>query len=183
MNGELERAAELLRRRNALDADLAEIMGRPMTSGHLGEWIAGEIFDIELEESAVTPRFDGHFRAGPLHGRTVNIKWYRKRENLLDTVAVDDLDYYLVLTGPAAAPESSRGRTRPWVIAAVYLFDAQQTRNEQLTRGIKTGTASSVLAAAWQQAEIFPRPTNPVLPLTDEHSRLLRLFAHDEGAT
>ena len=48
----LARAAALLRARNAIDAELAELTGRPMTSGHLGEWIAAQIFDIELEASA-----------------------------------------------------------------------------------------------------------------------------------
>jgi hypothetical protein len=38
----LARAAALLRERNAIDAELARLIQRPMTSGHLGEWIAVE---------------------------------------------------------------------------------------------------------------------------------------------
>jgi hypothetical protein len=45
-----------------------------MTSGHLGEWIAVQVLDIELEVSAVSAGIDGHFRSGPLQGRTVNVK-------------------------------------------------------------------------------------------------------------
>jgi hypothetical protein len=34
----------------------------------------------------------GRFRAGPLAGRTVNIKFYGKREGLLDTADLPALD-------------------------------------------------------------------------------------------
>ncbi len=44
--------AQLLRERNAIDAEIAAITHRPMTSGHLGEWIATQNFDIHLERSA-----------------------------------------------------------------------------------------------------------------------------------
>lgn len=87
-----------------------------MTSGHLGEWIAARIFDIKLESSAATPGIDGRFRSGLLQDRTVNIKWYLKREGLLDTTASKALDYYLVPTGPPSAAVSSRDTTRPWCI-------------------------------------------------------------------
>jgi hypothetical protein len=42
----------------------------------------------------------------------VNIKWYLKREGLLDTSESVRLDYYLVLAGPRSAAASSRGSTR-----------------------------------------------------------------------
>lgn len=71
----LAQAATLLRQRNAIDVELARLIHRPMTSGYLGEWIAAQIFDIELEASAVAAGIDGRFRSGPLQGRTVNIKW------------------------------------------------------------------------------------------------------------
>lgn len=76
----VRRAAELLRDRNAIDADLARIIARPVTAGHLGEWIASVVFDIELESSASAKGIDGRFRTGPLHGRTVNVKWYMKHQ-------------------------------------------------------------------------------------------------------
>lgn len=37
---ELQQIAELLRERNVVDAKIAAIIGRPMATGHLGEWIA-----------------------------------------------------------------------------------------------------------------------------------------------
>lgn len=81
----MRRIAQLLRERNGIDEEIAAITRRPMTSGHLGEWIAAQIFDIQLEQSAVAAGIDGIFRSGPQQGRTVNIKRYLKRESLLDT--------------------------------------------------------------------------------------------------
>ena len=49
----LARVGALLHERNAIDAELARLTQRPMTSGHLGEWIAAQVFGIELEASAV----------------------------------------------------------------------------------------------------------------------------------
>jgi hypothetical protein len=59
----LAQVAALLRERNAIDVQLAQIMNRPMTSGHLGEWIATRVFDVELEASAVAAGIDGCFRS------------------------------------------------------------------------------------------------------------------------
>jgi len=130
----LARAGALLRERNMIDAELARLIQRPMTSGHRGEWIAARVFDIELEDSAVAAGIAGRFRSGPLQGKTVNIKWYLKREGLLDTTESTALDYYLVLSGPPSVAVSSRGTTRPWCIEAVFLFDARQLRSEQIMR-------------------------------------------------
>jgi hypothetical protein len=65
-----------------------------MIAAHLGEWIAAQVFDIELEQSAVTATIDGRFRSGPLQGCTVNVKWYLKQEDLLDMSESSALDYY-----------------------------------------------------------------------------------------
>jgi len=110
VGGELiRRVAELLRERNAIDASIAQIIGRPVASGHLGEWAASQIFDIDLEESASAAGIDGRFRAGPLQGHTVNIKWYMKHQGLLDTTESAALDYYLILAGPPVS-----GRILAW---------------------------------------------------------------------
>lgn len=174
--------AGLLRERNAIDAKIASIVGRPMATGHLGEWIASRVFGIELEPSAVTAGIDGVFRAGALAGTTVNVKWYLKREGLLDTSESARLDYYLVMTGPAGAAASSRGAMRPWCVDAVYLFDARQLRAEQEARGVKRGVASSVLKSQWAAAEIWPIAANPQLTVSDEQGRLLALFRSERLA-
>jgi hypothetical protein len=116
------------------------------------------------------------FRSGLLRGATVNVKWYLKREGLLDTSESARLDYYLVLTGPPSAAGSSRGAIRPWCIEAAFLFDAGQLRDEQIQRGVKRGVASSVLKSQWAAAEIYPRAANPQLPITPGQAELLKLF-------
>ena len=49
---ELKSIAMLLRYRNEIDARIAEIVGRPVVAGHLSDWIAAAILDIELEPAA-----------------------------------------------------------------------------------------------------------------------------------
>lgn len=176
-NDGLSRIAELLKDRNRIDGEIARVVQRPMTSGHLGEWIAAEIFDVELMPSASEIAIDGRFRSGPLAGRTVNVKWYLQREGLLDMTVSEVLDEYLVMTGPIGAAASSHGRTRPWRIDAVYVFDARALRDDLLGRGRLVGTASSVCNQLWTEAEIYPEPRSSRLPLTDEQVEGLRLFS------
>ena len=177
---ELRRIANLLNERNRIDGEIAEHIGRPMTSGHLGEWIAAEIFDVRLKQSASAAAWDGHFRLGPLRGRSVNVKWYLRREGILDLTSPLMPDDYLVMTGPTGAATSSLGGTRPWRIDSVYLFDAMELRDDVLARGRKVGTASSVRAALWGQAEIYPEPVTPRWVLKEDQVEALRMFAPTE---
>jgi hypothetical protein len=174
-NGELEQLAELLRHRNRVDAAIGRLLNRPMTAGHAGEWIASRIFDIQLEPTAVTKAIDGRFRTGPLTGRTVNVKWYLKHQSLLDMTVDPVLDYYLVLTGPKVTARDDR-TLRPWVITAVYLFDAHQLLAEQRDRGVKVGVASGVRKAQWEAAELYPTATTTLYTLTREQRAQLVLF-------
>jgi len=131
----LEHLAQLLKQRHAVTRQITDIIGRPARIGHIGEHIAAEIFEIELAESAVHKGTDGVFRSGPLEGRTVNIKWYAKRESFL-YIREDALpNYYLVLTGPQTEVMTSRGEARLWCIESVYLFDAQSLLPTLHTRG------------------------------------------------
>lgn len=173
---ELAQIARLLTERNAIDDTIAAIIDRPMTAGHLGEWIAAQVFDIELERSASTAAIDGRFRSGPLQDQTVNVKWYLKQEGLLDISESDAPDYYLVLTGPRSSLLTSRGGIRPWRIDHVYLFHAPSLLAEQRSRGVKTGVAASVRKSQWTSIEIYPDQINPLLPLSDRQLQLLELF-------
>ncbi|QSB14165.1 hypothetical protein JQS43_21990 [Natronosporangium hydrolyticum] len=173
---DLARVAELLHQRNTIDEQITQIIKRPVASGHLGEWIAAWVFDIELETSASTAAVDGRFLTGKLQGRTVNIKWYLKREGLLDMTTADVPDYYLVMTGPAGPAASSRGGSRLWRIDNVYLFDARQLLSDQLARGVKVGVASSVPQSWWKAAEIYPTANDAVLAVSREQAAMLALF-------
>jgi hypothetical protein len=169
---EVVRVAELIRERNRIDAALSACVRRPALPGHLGDWIAARIFGVELEPETTAKGVDGRFA----DGRTVNIRWYLKRDNLLD-LREDGPDCYLVLTGPKAPEESSLGAVRPLAIDAVYLFDAAAVVADLRARGRKIGVASSVRGHVWEAAEVYPRH-NPAFVLTLEQRELLALFSH-----
>lgn len=175
MMRDLTRLADLLRQRNDLDREIAALTGRPALPGHLGEYIAAAIFDIELHPSAVSKGSDGRFRSGPLAGRTVNVKWYSAFCGLLD-IRPDALpEYFLVLAGPRTPAVSSRNTTLPLVIASVYLFQAA-TLVHALTGRVKIGVATSVAIPFWDAAELYPTNRNTCFPLSDEQRRLLSSF-------
>jgi hypothetical protein len=44
----LERLAELLRERNRISTEIAALIGRLALNSHVGEYIASQVFDIEL---------------------------------------------------------------------------------------------------------------------------------------
>ena len=171
---QMQRLAELVRQKNHADGRIAEVISRPATTGHFGEFIASEIFGIELHDSAAERGSDGRFVSGPLSGKAVNIKYYTKNESTLAMDIGSALDFYLVLTGPRSAAATSRGKTRPWVIEAVYLFDASLLLRK-LTSRIDP-YATSVRREFWDAAEIYPR-SNPSFPLTETQREMLALFS------
>lgn len=172
----VRQVAKLILERNAIDDRIAHIIKRPALAGHLGEWLASQVFDVDLEASASEEAIDCRFAAGALAGKTVNVKWYAKREGPLDLTSSELLDYYLIFTGPKGTAMRSAGGTRPLFIDACYLFDARALLRHQIERGAKVGIASSVPAAEWDAAEIYPQPTNRVLPVGPEQIELLKLL-------
>ncbi len=169
--------AELLKTRNKIDTKIAKIIGRPAERGHIGEYVAGRIFDIESEESANNPSVDGYFRSGKLAGKSVNIKTYGKRESILD-IRVDNLpNYYLVLTGSKSVAASSKGTVRPWVIDEVFLFEAKPLVEGLRRNKLKhIGTATSVKQIYWNRARIYPVSSNYPMRLSESQQDWIRLF-------
>ena len=173
---DLDHLGRLLKQRNQVDKEIASIIGRPAHSGHIGEFVAARIFDIELNESASNKGIDGHFARGPLAGKSVNIKKYSKDDGILDVNRDALPDFYLVLTGPRTPPQSSRGKTHPWVIEAVFLFDAPALYRRLTEFGVKISVATSVRRHLWDSAEVYPRPTSRALRLTDSQRAMLAVF-------
>jgi hypothetical protein len=180
---DLTRLAQLIQTRNQVAKDIASLIGRPATLGHVGEYIAAGIFHIVLEASAAQKGIDGRFTDGPLQGRSVNVKWYGKRKGLLTITPTFLPDYYLVLAGPKAPAGSSKGKVLPWVICSVHLFDAQALVGVLRQQGITIGIATSVRQRLWDEAEIYPAQRSTALVLSSEQLRLLALFkeAHPPG--
>lgn len=179
----LQRLAALIVERNALDARIAAVIGRPALPGHIGEWLAAEVFDIELAASASRKAIDGRFRGAPQPGASVNIKLYGKREGILDLSEHDPPDFYLVLTGPLSQAVDSRGAHRPLRVDAIYLFKTEpflaEIRARAAARGrvARVGTATSVRKELWERAEVYPDPTNASLGLSSEQTAALAMFA------
>ena len=180
---DLEKLARLIGDRNSVARSIASLIGRPAQMGYIGEFIASQVFGIELEESAARKAIDGHFAGGPLAGLSVDIKWYGRQEGILDISPSDLPDYYLVLAGPKSAASSSRGGVRPWTIVSVHLFAASELTDDLRKRGVKVGVASSVRQVLWQEAEIYPQQRNCRLVLTPGQREMLALFAQLDGRT
>lgn len=175
---ELEKLSELLKKRNALDLQISKIIRRPAEKGHIGEYIAFNVFDIEPHNSATQKGSDGFFRKGSLSGKQVNIKFYAKREGILDVNTTDSPpDYYLVLTGPKGPAASSRDSVRPWIIESVYLFNHHDLIEKLRMKGLHIGIATSVSKKYWFDAEVYPTNNNKVLMLSDEQKKILALFS------
>lgn len=173
---ELAALAELLVQRNRIDQQIARLLGRPVSAGAIGEWIAARVFDIRLEDAANTPGLDGRFASGPLAGESVNIKLYGKRDTL-DITPTRLPDYYLALTGPKGNAASTRGTHAAVVIDGVYLFDAHELVSRLLQRDVQVGIATSVRVGDWETAQVFPSANGRLLMLTDGQREMLRLFA------
>ncbi len=168
--------AGLLKEHNAITDKIARLIDRPAEMGHIGEYIAAAIFDISLVTSASQKSMDGYFTVGLLAGLSVNIKWYRKWDSLLDITPQALPNYYLVMTGPKSFSLTSRSSTRPAVIDRIYLFDAAALYVRLLARNVKIGVATSITKQLWHEAELYPEQNNPTLNLSDEQKRRLALF-------
>lgn len=171
MADDLERLAELIQAKNSADLAIARLIGRPCAPGNIGEFVAARVFGIRLVQSGSHPGYDGTFEAGPLAGKTVNIKTYSRHESVLD-VGAHPCDYYLVLTGPPG-----QARVLPWVIDSVFLFDCAGLLFKLRERGVKIGVATSVRKSDWEAARIFPRRPASPLQLSDAQLACLSMFA------
>jgi hypothetical protein len=179
---QLVHLAEAIREHNTVHARIAELIDRPALVGHVGEYIASAIFDIELNLSASAKGHDGFFRPpSPLAGRSVNIKWGTVFEGGMDVSPDAEVDDYLALTGPRATSMTSKGRTRPWLVESVFLFDLRELRAALIAAGVGIGVATSIRRSFWDAAMIYPEACNPRLVLSEEQRRLVALFGQPFG--
>jgi hypothetical protein len=161
----------LVRKKNEADLAIAQLIDRPCERGNIGEFVAASVFGIRLEKSGAHAGYNGTFEAGPLSGKTVNVKTYGRHESVLD-IGAHPCDYYLVLAGPPG-----QAPVRPWVIQSVFLFDVQWLLFRLAERRVKVGAATSVRKADWEAARIFPQGPASPLRLTEQQAAALSLFA------
>ncbi len=161
---------------NAIGEEITQIIRRPALTGHLGEFVASRVFEIVLEPSANSRGIDGRFRHGQLAGKSVNIKCYLKLETLdINPSAIPD--YYLVLSGPRSKASNSKGATRPFVIAHVFLFDSSVLIPELKSRPVRLQTGTSLLRSQLENAEVFPSASSNLYHVTDAQRAMLTLFS------
>ena len=170
---ELFKLAPLINKRNETERQITAITGRPASIGHLGEFIASKVFEIELSVAANQKSIDGFFSSGRLEGGSVNVKWYGAHEMLLDVCVDSPPDFYLVLSGPTKAAGQT-DRTRPWLIRKVFLFDTAELMPAITARAI--GIATSIRGSVWDSCEIYPRSNSKMLTITEQQRDLLSLF-------
>jgi hypothetical protein len=172
----LSRLAELLRARNTVESNLANLLENSVNLGAVGEYIAAQIFGITLLPSAHHGEFAGIFANQPLTGKTVDIQWYPRREGFLNVHSEPAPDYYLILAGPKQESSTARALVNPWLISSVHLFHAPELLSALRERGVQIGSHTSVINQLWERAEIFPVQLNHTLLLSDEQRQLLHLF-------
>lgn len=177
----LLRLASLIAGRNRVEQQIAEVVGRPGERGHVGEFIAALIFDIELHESAAAKASDGVFGSGPLVGKSVNIKWYGRQEGILDVSPDPGPDLYLVLTLPPCTRRILAARRAPV--------------GDRPRLPLRAASAPRRIGRAWcpdrrgdERAERglgsrrdLPVARNTLLPLTLERAALLGAFASKQA--
>lgn len=173
----LRRLAELIAIRNRLESEISAITGKPALIGHLGEFVASHIFPIHITRNASHQAIDGYFYQGELAPCSVNVKWYIQREGVVDITPGFLPDYYLILVGPPPTATAALGlRNRPWKIAGVHLFDANELVDTLEVRGVRVGIASSVRRNLWEAAEIYPGNHSDRYRITLQQRELLDLF-------
>lgn len=180
MSDELHRLFALLDARDDLDARIAALTRRSARQGDIGEFIAAQVFDIELAATATQAGYDGRFRSGPLIGRSVNVKTYGDAFGGID-ISPHPCDFYLLLSGPPRP--SGNVQHHQWRISAVYLFESLRLLETLAARGVRIGIATSIRRQDLKDAQIFPAVgENAPLRLTSEQMALLSLFAPQSGS-
>lgn len=172
----LPRLAELLRARNTIESNIANLLGSGTSQNIVGEYIAASIFGITLIPSSHHSEFAGIFSTQPLIGQTVDIQWYARREGFLNVHNLPAPAYYLVLAGPKQESSTTRALVNPWLISSVHLFASDELLVALHERGVQIGSHTSVINQLWERAEIFPVQYNKTLILTSEQRQLLQLF-------
>lgn len=173
---EILQLAELIQQRNMNERQISEIIQRPATQGHIGEYIASRILGIDLAKTANNNAIDGWFSNEQLSGKSVNIKFYSKQEGLIAIKTELQPDYFLILTGPLSPPGSSKGKIHACVIDHIYLFDGKKLAEALIARGTKFSVATSVPKKLWEEAEIYPVQRNMELIISKTQRNTLSTF-------
>jgi len=162
--------SKCIKQRNMIELEVSKITKRPFIIGHIGEYIASEIFDIKLNASATEKISDGIFSSGKFQNKSVNIKYYSRKGRGLDLSSTVHPDYYLVLMGSSKSKESC-----PWDIENVYIFESK-TLLGYLNKKVKIGIATSVKKEYWESALVYSSYLHENSKTSEEIQEKLKLF-------
>jgi hypothetical protein len=178
---ELVHLADLIRIRNFVNSSVSRFIQAPAETGRIAEFVAAEIFDIDLAKTFVNVAIDGWFRrSSDLQCKSVNVKYRSSLSLRLNLINSRDLgdhpDFYLAFRGPVIPKAPSNEKMLPFVIESVYLFSAEELINGLMAEGYaKFGL--TVKKKYWDAAMIYPEQVNLTLILTPEQRTALALFA------
>src|SRR5258707_3730228 len=140
----LPRLAELLKARNTVEGNIANLIEHPVNIASVGDYIASVIFGITHTESAQKAIYD-KFSYGPLAGHTVDVQWHTRREGDLSLRTDPPPDYYLVFAGPKVGSNSFHSLATPWGIKAAYLFATRELLPPFHARVVQIGPRTSAM--------------------------------------
>ena len=174
----LKELSGLIKQWNVIEVKISGLIGHPGTIANIGEYIAEQVFSVELEKSKTQRGYDGKFTKGALRGRTVNIKIAREREGYIDWRDDALPEYFLIITGPKRTKRANPAR--PIHITNVYLFEVDSTRRILRKRGVKPPKGkrvqASVIDELWTKAEIYPNQVCKELRVSPAQRAQLSLF-------
>ena len=178
---DLTHLADLIRIRNYVNNSVSKIIEGPAETGRIAEFVAAQIFDIDLAETFVNKAIDGWFRSPPaLACASVNVKYRSSSSKRLNIENSPDLNnhphYCLALRGPKLLKGPASEKTLPFVIDSVFLFDSHELIPALVAEG-SAHIGPAVKAIYWQQAMIYPTQVNQALVLNGEQRAALALFA------
>ena len=178
---DLNHLADLIRIRNFINASVGRIIQGPAETGRIAEFVASQIFDIELADTFVNKSVDGWFRSpAQLKETSVNVKYrstLSRRLNLIDSSDLSNHpEFYLAFRGPFIAKGPAADKVLPFLIESVYLFAAEQLISAMTAEGYRS-FGPSVRKKFWDAAMIYPEQVNQTLILTDQQRAALALFS------
>src|SRR5260370_37348918 len=101
----LPRLAELLKARNTVEGNIANLIEQPVNIASVGDYIASVIFGITHTESAQKVIYD-KFSYCPLAGHTVHVQWHTRCEVARRLRTDSTPDYYIGMVGQTTVSSS-----------------------------------------------------------------------------
>lgn len=168
--------SSLIKKINDANEDIAEFIGRPASANNIGESIAAEILKLRfIDEGTNFPRI-GAFSDGPLSGKNVAVSWRPRFCSLVNFTM--DVDFFLYFMECRKFYRIFHEYYRPMLINSVHLFSVE-TIIEIMGERDQGPRLHPIITMPdhWDEAEIFPKSSNPLLKLSEKQKEMFALFS------